>query len=252
MMENQEFWQFSDQLRLQSNDFSNLSISDSIWTPKRFEERRNFDSRLLGADAADSPSPAPPRPKVSSDFNPFNDGWKTHLGLSSGLAKGFNDYSGKSCGAPGSPLFSNNKNEQQPSSPLLPPYRAADKNFNNGVFAKDKEQLFVKGPNKKGGGKYGNNVKHGENGEFKKGSGNYSNGKNSGGGGNNNNNQNQGVDKRFKTLPPSEALPRSEAVGGYIFVCNNDTMQENLRRQLFGMLSHIPMILIHFMFFSNF
>ncbi|KAJ0961123.1 hypothetical protein J5N97_004486 [Dioscorea zingiberensis] len=41
--------------------------------------------------------------------------------------------------------------------------------------------------------------------------------------------------KRFKTLPPSESLPRNEAVGGYIFVCNNDTMMENLQRQLFGL-----------------
>lgn len=41
--------------------------------------------------------------------------------------------------------------------------------------------------------------------------------------------------KRFKTLPPCESLPRNEAVGGYIFVCNNDTMMENLKRQLFGM-----------------
>ncbi|KAJ0572206.1 putative DCD domain-containing protein NRP [Helianthus annuus] len=38
------------------------------------------------------------------------------------------------------------------------------------------------------------------------------------------------VDKRFKTLPPSESLPRDETVGGYIFVCNNDTMPENLKR----------------------
>jgi len=44
-----------------------------------------------------------------------------------------------------------------------------------------------------------------------------------------------GVDKRFKTLPPAEALPKNETVGGYIFVCNNDTMEENLKRQLFGM-----------------
>lgn len=43
------------------------------------------------------------------------------------------------------------------------------------------------------------------------------------------------ADKRFKTLPPSEALPRNETIGGYIFVCNNDTMAENLKRQLFGM-----------------
>ncbi|KAI4338713.1 hypothetical protein MLD38_023737 [Melastoma candidum] len=46
-------------------------------------------------------------------------------------------------------------------------------------------------------------------------------------------------DKRFKTLPPSESLPKNEAVGGYIFVCNNDTMQENLKGQLFGTVSII-------------
>ncbi|MCD7450902.1 hypothetical protein HAX54_008964 [Datura stramonium] len=38
------------------------------------------------------------------------------------------------------------------------------------------------------------------------------------------------VDKRFKTLPPAESLPRNETIGGYIFVCNNDTMAENLKR----------------------
>lgn len=43
------------------------------------------------------------------------------------------------------------------------------------------------------------------------------------------------LDKRFKTLPPSEMLPRNETLGGYIFVCNNDTMQEDLKRQLFGL-----------------
>jgi len=30
-------------------------------------------------------------------------------------------------------------------------------------------------------------------------------------------------------------LPRNEVLGGYIFVCNNDTMQEDLKRQLFGL-----------------
>ncbi|RVW83624.1 B2 protein [Vitis vinifera] len=42
-------------------------------------------------------------------------------------------------------------------------------------------------------------------------------------------------DRWYRTLPPSEMLPRNEALGGYIFVCNNDTMQEDLRRQLFGL-----------------
>uniref|UniRef100_A0A803KWV5 DCD domain-containing protein n=1 Tax=Chenopodium quinoa TaxID=63459 RepID=A0A803KWV5_CHEQI len=40
---------------------------------------------------------------------------------------------------------------------------------------------------------------------------------------------------KFKTLPAAETLPRNEVLGGYIFVCNNDTMQENLKRQLFGL-----------------
>ncbi|CAK9143307.1 unnamed protein product [Ilex paraguariensis] len=48
-------------------------------------------------------------------------------------------------------------------------------------------------------------------------------------------NTNNVVDKRFKTLPAAECLPRNEVLGGYIFVCNNDTMQEDLKRQLFGL-----------------
>lgn len=52
---------------------------------------------------------------------------------------------------------------------------------------------------------------------------------------NNNNNINNDSEKRFKTLPAAETLPRNEVLGGYIFVCNNDTMQENLKRQLFGL-----------------
>ncbi|XXG68953.1 hypothetical protein AAC387_Pa06g1933 [Persea americana] len=51
----------------------------------------------------------------------------------------------------------------------------------------------------------------------------------------NNSGNNNIVDKRFKTLPSSETLPRNETLGGYIFVCNNDTMQEDLKRQLFGL-----------------
>lgn len=41
-------------------------------------------------------------------------------------------------------------------------------------------------------------------------------------------------DRRFKSLPPAESLPRNEPLGGYIFVCNNDTMEDDLRRRLFG------------------
>lgn len=42
-------------------------------------------------------------------------------------------------------------------------------------------------------------------------------------------------EKRFKSLPQAEVLPRNVVLGGYIFVCNNDTMQEDLKRQLFGL-----------------
>ncbi|KAG5593610.1 hypothetical protein H5410_034842 [Solanum commersonii] len=37
--------------------------------------------------------------------------------------------------------------------------------------------------------------------------------------------------KRFKTLPAAETLRKNEVHGGYIFVCNNDTMQEDLKRR---------------------
>ncbi|TVU44211.1 hypothetical protein EJB05_03647 [Eragrostis curvula] len=65
-------------------------------------------------------------------------------------------------------------------------------------------------------------------------SGKEANGKHNNGS-NSNANNNSAVDKRFKTLPTSEMLPRNEVLGGYIFVCNNDTMQEDLKRQLFGL-----------------
>ena len=44
-----------------------------------------------------------------------------------------------------------------------------------------------------------------------------------------------GTEKRLRTLPPAECLPRHEVLGGYIFVCNNETMEDDLRRQLFGL-----------------
>ncbi|KAG9454071.1 hypothetical protein H6P81_006975 [Aristolochia fimbriata] len=73
------------------------------------------------------------------------------------------------------------------------------------------------------GGKYGSNINNKE--------ASHTNNNNN----NNNSNNNSSVDKRFKTLPSSEMLPRNEVLGGYIFVCNNDTMQEDLKRQLFGL-----------------
>ena len=80
------------------------------------------------------------------------------------------------------------------------------------------------------GNKYsGNNVSNKE----------FNNNCNSNSNNNSNNNEsanaNGAIDKRFKTLPATETLPRNEVLGGYIFVCNNDTMQEDLKRQLFGL-----------------
>lgn len=62
----------------------------------------------------------------------------------------------------------------------------------------------------------------------------FNNNNNNNNNSNENANTNNAVDKRFKTLPATETLPRNEVLGGYIFVCNNDTMQEDLKRQLFG------------------
>ncbi|KAJ6297161.1 hypothetical protein OIU78_022814 [Salix suchowensis] len=38
-----------------------------------------------------------------------------------------------------------------------------------------------------------------------------------------------------RDFPQLNCCPRNEVMGGYIFVCNNETMQEDLRRQLFGL-----------------
>jgi len=56
-------------------------------------------------------------------------------------------------------------------------------------------------------------------------------------------------DKWFRSLPPTEMLPRHETLGGYIFFCNNDTMQEDLKRQLFGVCPAWTFWLSHFLLF---
>lgn len=71
--------------------------------------------------------------------------------------------------------------------------------------------------------KYSGNIQH-----------NKDSNNNSGNSNNGESNNSNATDKRFKTLPAAETLPRNEVLGGYIFVCNNDTMQEDLKRQLFG------------------
>lgn len=164
-MENQQsFWQFSDQLRLQTSTFANLSINDSIWATKRPEERRNFDTTVGGKVA---------KPQRGSNFNGFNDGWKTSsttVGLHQKNVNG---------------TFNNKE---------TPKKKRNNNNNNNNVESNESKNNKI----------------------------------------NNSSSNNSSLDKRFKTLPPSESLPRNETVGGYIFVCNNDTMQENLKRQLWG------------------
>ncbi|KAI7752839.1 hypothetical protein M8C21_010919, partial [Ambrosia artemisiifolia] len=198
---------FSDQLRVHTNNLANLSLNDdSIWSTsyvaKRPEkDRRNFDIRVGGSSNNIG--------TLNSDFNGFNYDWKFGssgvIGSSSpnpvgdyGINGGFNKGVYLNSG------FNVNVNVNQ--------------NFNNQInsnvkVVNDKEKQSVR------------NNKHGKNKKNR---------------GNNNNNVNKnekdgGVDKRFKTLPPTESLPRDETVGGYIFVCNNDTMQENLKRELFGL-----------------
>jgi hypothetical protein len=215
-----EFWQFSDQLRLQT---SALSLGDSIWSPA---DRRN--AGLFGAspnDAAFSSS------AKNVNFNEPSGG--------PGLIG-----SGKlAFGASKADRFNNN-NSNLPAS--------GDKQVAGG-YAKNNNNYYSSfALNKMGSYGFNNNASNG--GEVKS----YFN-KSAGRPANNNNNSHAGghkkgeygkkkqsknsdnnataTDKRFKTLPASEALPRGEPVGGYIFVCNNDTMDENLRRELFGLPS---------------
>ncbi|MBA0718785.1 hypothetical protein Golax_006514 [Gossypium laxum] len=207
-MENnqQSFWQFSDQLRVQNSNLANLSLNDSIWSSgyvsKRPDQRRNFDIRVGG----ELNSVNSLKPKVT-DFNSFsNDGWK--IGATSNANIGF---------GPIGPIGSQNN-------------VGVNGGFNKGIYSKpgnnnNNFNVNLKGNKNKGEDNHG--TKSGKKNSNKKNNNNDNNNENKDG--------KSAADKRFKTLPPSESLPRNETVGGYIFVCNNDTMEENLRRQLFGL-----------------
>ncbi|XP_059640999.1 B2 protein-like [Cornus florida] len=216
-MENNQFWQFSDQLRLQTNNLTNnlanLSLNDSIWSnsygSKRPEERRNFDISVGGElDLVNSSNNL----KANNyDFNGFNYGGKFG---SSGIGSIGGGGSSQNMDMVG---LNGGFNKGIYSKPSLNFNRNNNNNINNNVALNGKW-------NKNGsGGKVEDDHYGGKGGKKNKSNNNSENGgKNS-------------VDKRFKTLPPSESLPRNETVGGYIFVCNNDTMQENLQRELFGL-----------------
>ncbi|KAJ1419292.1 putative B2 protein-like [Sesbania bispinosa] len=155
------FWQFSDQLRVQTSNMVNLSLNDSIWSnnyiSKRSDERRNFDIKVGGEIGGNLKSKAP--------LSDYNDGWRQ-----------MSSTNGSLFSLPHNILGSGAKSEDKF---LHPPTKNSKKNTN---------------PNKK----------HGDN-------------------NNSDNNKKkdakQVADKRFKTLPPSESLPRNETIGGYIFVC---------------------------------
>ena len=226
---NNQFLQFSDQLRHQaSNSLASLSLNDSIWgnsyATKRTGERRNFDVRV-GAELSPVSEFASPNPPKPSEFNSFNDGWngfKPSGAEFNSLNDGWNSFKPKASDFNG---FNDWKIGNHSSG--------LNGGFNKGVYSKSVNTHNMNNDfgfkNHKKGGKNedvhgGKAGKKGNNGHKK------NNGEN-----NDNKESKNGTDKRFKTLPPSESLPRNETVGGYIFVCNNDTMQENLKRQLFGM-----------------
>ncbi|KAL9386908.1 hypothetical protein Peur_020032 [Populus x canadensis] len=280
-MENnrQSFYQFSDQLRVQTPNLANLSLNDSIWSnsygSKRPDQRRNFDIRVgaevnnlkqKGSDLNsfnDGWNPITDLKPKGSDMNLFNDGWNpvndlkargSNLNLFNEGWNSVNDLKPKGSNLnvfndvynlkpKGSDLnvfndgwkmgSSANNYGVSPIGPMGQVVGGSQKNlgvnggFSNGIYSKNTNihnnnlNISVKGSKNKGDDDFGSK-------SGKKNSNKKSNS-------NDNNDNKSAADKRFKTLPPSESLPRYETIGGYIFVCNNDTMAENLKRELFGL-----------------
>ncbi|KAJ6962207.1 serine/threonine-protein kinase clkA [Populus alba x Populus x berolinensis] len=280
-MENnqQSFYQFSDQLRVQTSNLANLSLNDSIWSnsygSKRPDERRNFDIRVggnvnnlkqKGSDLnsfSDGWNPINDIKQKGSRLNLFNDGWNSvndlkpkgsNLNLFDEGWSSVNDLKPKGSNLnvfsdgynlkpKGSDLnvfndgwkmgSSANNYGVSPIGPIGQFVGGSQKNiginggFNKGIYSKNNNihnsnvNVSVKGNKNKGDDDFGSKSSK-KNGSKKSNS-------------NENNDSKSAADKRFKTLPPSESLPRYETIGGYIFVCNNDTMAENLKRELFGL-----------------
>ncbi|TVT99030.1 hypothetical protein EJB05_55660 [Eragrostis curvula] len=212
-----EFWQFSDQLRLQNN-FSNLSIADSIWSNA---DRRNVADPLLLPDHHTSNNNSPGligSAKLAFGTTNHADRYNNNFPAAAAADKNNNN----------SFFGSGNKNTINNAA-------AFDYGFNKSFSNANANSAAVKSYFDKSVGRPASN--NNTNNSFsvgKKHAAHDTKKKNSNNG---NGNSNSGVDKRFKSLPASEALPRGEAIGGYIFVCNNDTMEENLKRQLFGLPS---------------
>ncbi|KAL6608110.1 hypothetical protein ACP70R_041173 [Stipagrostis hirtigluma subsp. patula] len=225
-----EFWQFSDQLRLQTAAFSALSLGDSIWSPAAAgaDRRNNAEAPSLFA----STDPFFPSTKKSNDAGLLDgpgligSGKLAFGATTTSKADRYNNLPA----AADKPAYNNN---------------GYAKNINNNNFNKTGSYCYNSSSNngdavksyfnKSAGRPASNNNNHGH-GHHKKGAGGEY-GKKKHGKNESSNNNAAAADKRFKTLPASEALPRGQPVGGYIFVCNNDTMDENLRRELFGLPS---------------
>ncbi|CAM8918713.1 unnamed protein product [Rhodiola kirilowii] len=254
----QQFWQFSDKLRGSNHLAPSPINNDSIWSTTYVSKRTDLPRNNNNNNNADFnvnhhfKSPInDDAPKFLPDhFNhhvdsqridDFSKGFNSAMNLKSDFNNnnGFNSAMNlktdfNSNGFVNSDYFANrfnsvvdlNQTESQKS------FAVNNGGFNKGVYSKN---YNTNTNNSIGFKNYNKNNKQ-VNEDFgvkfagkKNGNKNYNNNNNSGGGGGG------GVEKRFKTLPPSESLPRNETVGGYIFVCNNDTMQENLQRQLFGL-----------------
>jgi len=239
-----EFWQFGDQLRLQTASFSGLSLGDSIWSPadNTAPRARNADPGLFSPSAAADGNNAgfAAANKVNNLNGPglIGSGKLAFGATTTSKADRYNNVS-LPAGADAKPYANANAG-----------YGAKPNNANiNNNFGLNKMAVGGGGYNNFNGGNEGvksyfnksigrpasNNSNNNFNGYGKKGAadGKKKHAKNERG----DNNHGAASEKRFKTLPASEALPRNEPIGGYIFVCNNDTMEENLKRQLFGLPS---------------
>jgi len=224
-----EFWQFSDQLRLQTAAFSGLSLGDSIWSPAA--DRRN--SSQSQPDAGLLASPPPAKNSLIGGGGPGLIG-SGKLAFGATTTSKADRYNNNLPNDKAAAAAYNNSNissgyaKNMSNNGFIKVGYTSNGGSNNGgevksYFNKSAGRPASNSPNHHGGG---GGKKHG--GDY----GKKKHAKNEGGG--NGGNAAAAADKRFKTLPASEALPRGEAVGGYIFVCNNDTMDENLRRELFG------------------
>ncbi|OEL29978.1 B2 protein [Dichanthelium oligosanthes] len=227
-----EFWQFSDQLRLQNN-FSNLSIADSIWSASTAAPNNSMNDQ----------SAAAPWKAAANANSPGLIGSATKLAFGNATTTNADRYNYFPANAApdtksnthnsGGLAFNKNLNSPATGAALGNDYYF---NKNGSSFNTNAGGDVIKSYFNKSVGRPANNNNNNNNSSFsvgKKSAAAHDKKKSAGNG----NGNGTGVDKRFKSLPAAEALPRGEAIGGYIFVCNNDTMEENLKRQLFGLPS---------------